>query len=130
MSFIAAGMYGGLADKMPEKFVKYMQDSKIPSQMTSARCFPFNDVLAAIGVDHIDYLNLDIEGPEAEVLESVDWSRTTIDMMTVEIHGDEKKLAAIRQLMTRVGGYSEVGMEGLDVVFERTDRRSTSGPVQ
>jgi len=84
-------------------------------------CVPFNDVLDVIGVHHIDYLSLDIEGPELLVLETIDWSRIRIDIMTVEIHGDMKKLNDSRVLMKRIGGYREVGLKGLDVVYERAD---------
>jgi hypothetical protein len=84
-------------------------------------CFPFNDILDAIGVTHINFLSLDIEGPELQVLESIDWKRIRIDIMTIEIHGDMKKLNDSRELMQRIGGYREVGLKGLDVVYERTD---------
>jgi hypothetical protein len=84
-------------------------------------CFPLNDILDVIGVNHVDYLSLDIEGPELQVLETIDWKRIRIDIMTVEIHGDMKKLNDSRQLMQRIGGYREVGLKGLDVVYERTD---------
>jgi hypothetical protein len=86
-------------------------------QVIPAMCFPLNDILDVIGVNHIDYLSLDIEGPELQVLEAIDWKRIRIDIMTVEIHGDMKKLNDSRQLMRRIGGYREVGLKGLDVVY-------------
>jgi hypothetical protein len=78
-------------------------------------------VLKAIDVSHVDYLSLDIEGPELQVLEAIDFSQVSIDIMTIEIHQDLKKLNDSRQLMKRIGGYREVGLQGLDVVYERTD---------
>jgi hypothetical protein len=90
-------------------------------QVIPAMCVPFNDVLDIIGVKRIDFLSLDIEGPELQVLETVDWKRFRIDIMTIEIHGDMKKLNDSRLLMQRIGGYREVGLKGLDVVYERTD---------
>lgn len=35
LPFIAAGMYGGLADTMPKKFIEYMKDSKIPRTVSA-----------------------------------------------------------------------------------------------
>lgn len=90
-------------------------------QVIPAMCFPLVDILGIIGVNHVDYLSLDIEGPELQVLETVDWNRVRVDIMTVEIHGDMKKLNDSRQLMNRIGLYREVGLQGLDVVYERTD---------
>lgn len=93
-------------------------------QTIPVMCFPFNDVLAAINVTHIDFLNLDIEGPEVEVLEALDWTKITIDIMTVEFHHDQPKLDRLRELMKRIGGYREVGIVGVDVLFEREDLMS------
>ena len=36
------------------------------------------------GRRHVNYLSLDIEGAELSALRGVDWSSTTIDVMTVE----------------------------------------------
>jgi len=41
--------------------------------------------------EHINYLSLDIEGAELSALSSIDWSRTTIDVMTVENAKDDLK---------------------------------------
>ena len=102
-----------------------MKNVSTALQVILATCFPLVDVLDVIGVHHIDYLSLDIEGPELEVLETIDWHRIRIDIMTVEIHGDMKKLNDSRLLMERIGGYREVGLQGLDVVYERTDLRKS-----
>jgi len=47
-------------------------------------CFPLNSVTAALGVTHVDYLSLDVEGPELEILATVDWTRLRVDVITVE----------------------------------------------
>jgi len=83
-------------------------------------CFPLNDVLAAINVTHVDYLSLDIEGLEVEVLETLDWKKIRIDIMSIEFTS-MKKLERLRRLMKRIGGYREVGLIDVEVVFERED---------
>ena len=102
-------------------------------------CFPLNAVLAALEVSHVDYLSLDVEGPEIEILRTVDWTRLSIDVITVEyrIYGGAKigidkkatlqKLEDLRQFFRGTGIYREVAMlpgadgdaGGLDVVFSR-----------
>jgi len=47
-------------------------------------CFPLNSVTEALGVTHVDYLSLDVEGPELEILATVDWTRLRVDVITVE----------------------------------------------
>jgi hypothetical protein len=68
-------------------------------------------------------MNLDVEGPEVDILSTINWNKTTIDIMSVEMHNDDKKIKAMRQLMTDVGLYREAKMEALDIVYERSDIR-------
>jgi len=99
-------------------------------------CFPLNAITEALGVSYVDYLWLDVEGPEVEILLTVDWIRLHIEIITVEyyVHGKHmidaratlKKLAGLRQFFSDTGIYQEVGVlppgkdvDGLDVVFSR-----------
>ena len=95
------------------------------------QCFPMNYVMEALGVSHIDYLSLDVEGPELEILHTVNWSRLHVDVMTIEyrtksIKATLKKLNDLRQFFHDTGIYHEIGVlpsgdetKGLDVVFSR-----------
>jgi len=100
-------------------------------------CFPLNSVMAALGVSHVDYLSLDVEGAELQILRTVDWTRLRIDVITVEyriiaskqpidIPATLKKLNDTRRFFRDTGSYHEVGLLpsgdealGLDVVFSR-----------
>ena len=99
-------------------------------------CFSLNAITEALGVSYVDYLWLDVEGPEVEILLTVDWIRLHIEIITVEyyVHGKHmidaratlKKLAGLRQFFSDTGIYQEVGVlppgkdvDGLDVVFSR-----------
>ena len=90
--------------------------------------------MAAINVSHVDYLSLDVEGPELEILRTIDWKTLHIDVMTIEYRiigrnrrpATLKKLNDLRQFFNDTGVYREVavlpaGSEnvGLDVVFAR-----------
>jgi len=48
------------------------------------RCTSLAALLRRHGRWHINYLSLDIEGAELSALRDMDWSSTTIDVMTVE----------------------------------------------
>jgi FkbM family methyltransferase len=43
-----------------------------------------NEHLSSIGISHIDYLSIDTEGGEQEILESIDFDKLSIDVISVE----------------------------------------------
>ena len=132
------GPLGGIADKMDPSHLLFIGDGVKKPEIT-VNCFPLNAIMAALDVSHVDYLSLDVEGPELEILRTVDWTRLQIDVITVEyrifagrkIGKDEpatlKKLNDLRQFFHDTGVYREVGLlpsgsddvGGLDVVFSR-----------
>ena len=95
--------------------------------------------MAALEITHVDYLSLDVEGPELEILRTIDWTQLQIDVITVEyrIHGalnigidkraSMKKLTDLREFFLNSSIYRELGLlpagmseaDGLDVVFAR-----------
>lgn len=48
------------------------------------RCTTLSRELPRLGVNHVDFMSLDVEGHELPVLQGMDWSRTTIDVLVVE----------------------------------------------
>ena len=67
--------------KFPDKFgnvYKLPDGGKVP-------CFPLPSILAALNVNHVDFLSLDIEGQELAVLKTLPFnSSLTIDVITHE----------------------------------------------
>ncbi|XP_059479132.1 uncharacterized protein LOC132198877 [Neocloeon triangulifer] len=49
-------------------------------------CVPFNTLMKVLDIKHIDYLTLDVEGPEYEILQTIDFKSVTIDVMAVEFY--------------------------------------------
>jgi len=133
-NLVPAGVIGGVVGQMTPTRLRAIKASKrlqIPVQ-----CFPLNSVMASINVSHVDYLSLDVEGPEMEILRTIDWTRLQIDVITVEyrIYGANgvntmatlKKLSDLRQFFRETDLYREVGIiphgddtGGLDAVFAR-----------
>jgi len=133
---LPAGVLGGIADKIHPSHLAFIGASREPE--VAINCFPLNSIAAALDVSHVDYLSLDVEGPEVEILSTVDWTRLHIDIITVEyrIYGGHKigvkkaatlqKLKELRELFRNTSIYREVGVipngsdvGGLDVVFSR-----------
>ena len=131
------GVYSGIADTDKQSRLSFVNNTA--SHDVEVNCFPLNAITAALGVSHVDYLSLDVEGPELEILRTVDWTRLYIDVITVEYKimvGKQmridksatlKKLNDLRQFFRDTGIYNEVAVlpsgndvYGLDVVFSRT----------
>lgn len=53
--------------------------------MEKKKCVTVKTQLQRYGVKEVDYFNLDVEGGELNVLKSIDWSTTTIKIISVEI---------------------------------------------
>lgn len=64
-------------------------------------CAPLRSLLSL--VPHIDYLSLDLEGAEAVVLQTIDWTRLSVHVLGVEqsSHAIEKNAAVRDQLRTQ-----------------------------
>ena len=61
--------------------------------------------MTAIGVRHIDFMVLDVEGSEVPVLETIDWSTLSIDVLSIEYSSGDRlgKLAKIGRLLNETG---------------------------
>jgi len=96
---------------------------------TDVQCFSLNSIMAAIGVSHIDFMVLDVEGSELPVLKTIDFTRLSIDVFSIEYSDYDRlrKLRKIRRFFDQTGGYKEVGILPLgrnesraqDVIFMR-----------
>jgi len=78
---------------------------------TDVQCFSLNSIMAAIGVNHIDFMVLDVEGSELPVLQTIDWTKLSIDVFSIEYSDFDrvKKLNQLRKFFSTTGIYREVG---------------------
>ena len=49
------------------------------------QCFPLTSILYALGNPSIDYLSLDIEGAELDVLKTIPFDKLNIQLISIEI---------------------------------------------
>lgn len=96
------GMYGGLGGilggtyKSMKRF--HMQNNTYAKQL---RCATMRSVTSMFSIREIDYLSLDVEGHELEVLKGFDFEKVKINVMTVE--SAQKKLVRIEKFLSSVG---------------------------
>lgn len=88
--------------------------------IVKVRVEPLMDVLKQYNVKHIDFLSLDTEGGELEILKSIDFNAVTIDVITVENNYTDM---AIRRFMA-LKGYDFVQRLVVDDVFKKRGLKS------
>jgi hypothetical protein len=66
-------------------------------------CLPLDSLLLAINRTRVDYLSLDVEGHELDVLETISWSRFDIRTISVEYKHVRRGKKAVADYMTRHG---------------------------
>jgi hypothetical protein len=83
-------------------------------QTVTTTCTTLNAILASIGIHHVHYFSLDVEGAEMHVLESIDFSRLTFDVLTIEVDHHKHK---IRSFMKARGYHHVTSADTSDDVF-------------
>ena len=127
-NFTTTGIAGGSLDTMPLTGQESQLERGLYAILTPImlQCFPLCSILQAAGVSHVDYLSLDVEGAEIQILKSLPFRHVSIDAMTVETRVVNDKEASIRkeeQLVNMMSqhGYQNVTRLSLDVVLLQQD---------
>jgi FkbM family methyltransferase len=67
-------------------------------------CSTLSDLLVRYDIRHVDVFFLDVEGAELIVLETIDWTKVTIDILVVEMsYADLTKNDKIRKFLSNLG---------------------------
>ena len=110
-------MVSGIVEFMPEKFIEtWYQDANLDAAV-KIPCLPLSHILTKVGLKHIDFMSLDVEGAELAVLESIDFEAVRISVMVIETDGHDKTKDQKVEDMMLENGY-EV-LEGTDRAFHR-----------
>jgi len=94
----------GIWEFMHESFrARWHPNANIDAQPL-VPCLPLADVFDALGVLHVNFFSLDVEGAELAVLRTVDFARVTFDVICVEADGaNEAKDAAVVAMLEGAG---------------------------
>ena len=80
-------------------------------------CFPLYSLLVAVGIEKkIDFLSLDIEGAELDVLSTIPWDKVDIELILVEVAHLDKEL--LENIMTSAG-YKCIKDMRLDKLYKK-----------
>ncbi len=139
--FKAVGLMGGLDGFMDDNHLQGVTNQPEFVLEIDVQCFNLYSLMLAIGRTHIDYLSLDIEGPELDVLNTIPFNKLHIDIIGLEYRSWGKthdvnisleRLHNFRSFFKKQGDYKELGIlphnrkdnvandkYGLDVFFQR-----------
>jgi FkbM family methyltransferase len=81
------------------------------------QCYKLNDLLEQNGITHVNYLSIDTEGGEFDILASIDFSKFKIDAITVEDnYGDPRFIPFLEEK-----GFNFVTRLEWDLLFVHKD---------
>lgn len=87
------------------------------TRLVTVPCFTLTSLLSSHGITHVDYMSLDVEGAEVQVLKGIDFDRISIGVMTIESNygWEEAQIDAV--LLPR--GYRKAGRVGHDLFYAK-----------
>lgn len=80
---------------------KTYRHGKDAMHLISRRCTMMKIILARNGITQVDFLSLDVEGHELEVLKGFDWDKVIVNVMSIET--SETSLVQIEKYLTSKG---------------------------
>jgi FkbM family methyltransferase len=86
----------------------------------AVKCRRLQDILNERNIKKIDFMSLDVEGYELEVLLGIDFSKVDINCIVVENNREKKKVKKIRRFLEN-NGYEIVARLCVDDVFVKND---------
>lgn len=124
VKFDTADVFGAIEDeKNPNKenlldlrnrYQNQFRHKDVARESILVQCFPLYSILLALGNPRVDFMSLDIEGSELDVLKTIPFDKVHIELFLIETaHSNE---TAITQLMTR-NGYEMQPMPPFDHIY-------------
>ena len=116
-----ADQLSGLVEKYHpshlEKIKNVEKSYGVPTKIIEVQCYTFNELMAKEGITHINFLSVDTEGNEFEILKMIDWEKYKIDVITVEDNYNDPRFETL--LLSK--GYQIGGRLWPDIIFVNKD---------
>lgn len=85
-------------------------------ETVEVECVPINEILSKASSSHIDLLSIDTPGSEGHILQAIDLSRFTIDVIVVEVLEENGGLCRCMQQ----NGYDLIKKIGYDWIYKKS----------
>ncbi|OBH58691.1 FkbM family methyltransferase [Mycobacterium sp. E2479] len=108
-------MLGGIPEHMNQvRWVEWIGKAmKLERTVETVPCHRIDTVLKECGVKTVDYLSIDVEGAELEVLRGIDFDRVQVNVISIE-HNHE--FSKVYDLLT-TSGFEYAGLLFFDEIF-------------
>lgn len=115
-----SGIMDSFHKKHLERIDREIAEAEGSRQVTEVPCFPLGDLLKKHGITRVDYVSIDTEGSELEILKAIDFSQLEIGCVSVE---NNYFSFEFRRLMES-HGYSLIAIAGPDEVYWKGEKPS------
>ncbi len=89
MHMIEKGPVGGVYEFMGPAFRKRWHPDVKVDDLPTVPCVPMKDILERFSVRHVDFFSLDVEGAEAAVVSTIDFTKFSASVIVMEWGPDE-----------------------------------------
>ena len=127
-NFRTAEMTGGVEEGYMETMKQRASSEFLNAASVEVLCIPLGLILTALEMYHIHFFSLDVEGAGLSILKTIPFDKVKIDLFFIEFvvwngstdeAATQKRLTELREFFKEVGGYREIHIGGLDIVFAR-----------
>ncbi len=118
---------GGAWELMPETFRKEKHGHLTPADIAkfpTVPCVSLSSALARFGVRHVDLFSLDVEGAEASVIKTLDFTKFTASVVVFE---DRPGSSGVREQLLKAG-YVDYGWVNPNHIFLHPRFKATLPP--
>ncbi|MDI9388060.1 MAG: FkbM family methyltransferase, partial [Synergistota bacterium] len=109
----------GIADRMDRRHRRRIEGEGGRVEMMRLPSLRLQTLLDRHGIDRIDFLSIDTEGAELDVIQSLDFERTRVDVVCVENNSGERN---VRRHLKRNGLAYLLTLGDLDDLYVRAGR--------
>jgi FkbM family methyltransferase len=110
-------MLSGLVDFYHPRHLDLIRNEistlKTHADLFPVKCFAINDILSENDIAHVDYLSIDTEGSELAILQSLDFAKFDIDIISAEILYPDIPMRAFMEQKN----YVLIGKHGYDEIY-------------
>lgn len=101
MNFAVCSPGAGWANFSAQRWTgaRMIADTETSVKTVSVQCGQVGLALSKLGVARLDFLSVDVEGAELNVLRSLDFARLTVGVVLVEVRGDGVRPGLLRYLL-------------------------------
>lgn len=119
-------MLSGLQEKYDAKHIQRIE-SEVRNHggekdIIQVQCYLLNDLLEVRGITHVDYLSIDTEGGELDILRSIDFNKFDIEVISVENNYKDPQFSEFMGSK----GYVYITTLGTDEIYKKPKVESIS----